>query len=84
VVVTLPADARLTIDGEPTTATGERRVFETPALSPGWSYHYLLVAEVALDGKPLKMQKRVEVTAGKEVAVTLAPPAPPKTRGGKK
>ena len=38
--VNLPADAKLTIDGEVTTSTSEERIFVSPELAPGKSYSY--------------------------------------------
>ncbi len=46
IVVTLPADARLTFNGAPTQSSGENRTFVTPALEPGASYAYTLRMEV--------------------------------------
>lgn len=46
IVVTLPADAALTFDGNATTSTSERRVFVTPALETGAEYSYNLQAQV--------------------------------------
>jgi uncharacterized protein (TIGR03000 family) len=72
--VTLPADARLTFDGKPTTSTGGRREFVTPDLSPGRAYSYTLEAEVLRDGKPVTMEQRVEVHASQEAEVTFSLP----------
>jgi uncharacterized protein (TIGR03000 family) len=74
IVVSLPADARLMIDDRPTTSTSDTRVFVSPALNPGREYHYTLKAEVMRDGKPVLMEERVAVQAGKESRVTLALP----------
>jgi len=75
IVVSLPADARLTIDDSPTTSTSSRRVFVSPALEPGKTYHYTLKAEATRDGKPVHVEERVTVQAGRETEVTLALPA---------
>jgi uncharacterized protein (TIGR03000 family) len=75
IVVSLPADARLTIDGSPTTSTSARRVFVSPALEPGKTYHYTLRAEVTREGKPVSMEERVAVQAGRETPVILSLPA---------
>jgi uncharacterized protein (TIGR03000 family) len=83
-VVTLASDATLTVDGNPTTSTGERRVFESPALSQGWPYYYLLVAESTRDGKPVKTSKRIEVRAGHKVEVNLREPEKKAEREKKK
>jgi uncharacterized protein (TIGR03000 family) len=72
-VVNLPADAKLRIDETATTSTGTNRVFQSPALEPGKVYQYTLRAEIIRDGKPVKMEKVVEVEAGqtKQVPLTL-------------
>jgi uncharacterized protein (TIGR03000 family) len=42
----LPAEAKLTVDGNSTTSTTERRTLVTPALEQGSIYVYTLQAEV--------------------------------------
>ena len=73
IVVTLPADAKLTIDGQATTSTSEHRVFVTPSLPAGHEYHYTLQAEVVVDGRPVTLSKSIVVRAGEQAQVTLAP-----------
>jgi uncharacterized protein (TIGR03000 family) len=73
-VVDLPAEARLTIDGDPTTSTSEHRVFVSPELNPGRDYHYTLRAEIMRDGKPVTVARKVAVRAGEETQVTLILP----------
>jgi len=75
IVVTLPADARLTVDGTPTTSTGTQRVLVSPTLQPGKGYSYTLQATVTRDGKPVSIEEQVAVRAGQEKRVTLALPA---------
>ena len=75
IVVDLPADAKLSIDNEPTTSTGSSRVFVSPALNPGREYHYTLKAEVVKDGKPAMIEKVITVKAGQVTTETLALPA---------
>ena len=70
-VVTVPADARLSIDGEATTSTSTERVFVSPALAFGREYHYSLQAEFQKNGKTVKVSKDVAITAGQETRVTL-------------
>lgn len=69
IVVTLPAEARLEIDGAATSSTSERRVFVSPELNPGREYHYTLKAEWVRDGKTVSMTREVAVTAGTEATV---------------
>jgi len=74
IIVSLPADARLTVDGAVTTSTSDRRVFESPELAPGKTYSYTLKAEFTQDGKPVVVTKEVSIKAGAEVNVTIAAP----------
>jgi uncharacterized protein (TIGR03000 family) len=75
VVVELPADATLTIDGAATTSTSALRVFQTPELEPGTTYHYTFQAQVERDGKVQTEARRVEVRAGEQTRVSLTLPA---------
>jgi len=68
IVVSLPAEARLTIDDNATTSTSERRVFVSPTLDAGQEYYYTLKAE--LNGQT--KTERVTVRAGEEVKVNIA------------
>jgi uncharacterized protein (TIGR03000 family) len=72
--VTLPADAKLTIDDMPTVSTSESRVFESPSLSPGKTYYYVLKATVVRDGKPETVKKEVAVRAGEATRVKIEIP----------
>lgn len=73
VVVTLPADAKLTIDGDATTSTSSERTFETPDLVAGKSYAYTLEATFQQDGKAVVVSKKVKIEAGKTATVDLNP-----------
>jgi uncharacterized protein (TIGR03000 family) len=75
IVVDLPADAKLSIDNEPTQATGSSRVFVSPTLNPGREYHYTLKAEVVKDGKPVVVEKVIAVKAGEITSERLTLPA---------
>lgn len=77
IIVQLPADARLTIDDEPTTSTSGRRVFVTPDLKAGKTFHYNLKAKINRGGKVLTVSRRIEVESGKITQITL--PFPPTT-----
>jgi uncharacterized protein (TIGR03000 family) len=67
IIVNVPATAKLTIDGNATTSTNERRVFVSPALEAGQEYYYTLKAE--LNGQV--KEERVSVRAGQEVTVKI-------------
>jgi len=71
IVVNLPENARLSIDGEQTRSTSTRRVFVSPTLEAGKEYTYTLQAEFNQDGKPVTITRDVSVRAGKEVNVKL-------------
>ena len=73
VVVTLPADAKLTIDGDATTSTSSERTFETPDLVAGKTYAYTLEATFQQDGKAVVVSKKVKIEAGKTATVDLNP-----------
>src|SRR5437762_382860 len=64
--VTLPANAQLLVDNQPTTSTTARRMFQTPTLQPGTDYVYTLQANVERDGRTITMQKQVTVRSGQE------------------
>jgi uncharacterized protein (TIGR03000 family) len=72
--VTLPADAKLTIGGRPTVSTSESRLFETPSLTPGKTFYYVLEATVVRDGKTETVTKEVIVRAGEVSRVKIEIP----------
>lgn len=71
IVVHMPADAKLTVDGKATRATSAVRRFVTPPLESGQGYHYIFKAEIDRDGEPITVTKRVDVRAGANEEVTL-------------
>jgi uncharacterized protein (TIGR03000 family) len=75
IVVRLPADAKLTIDGSPTTSTDAVRTFISPPLQPGKEYQYTLKAEVMRDGKAVERTRDVTVRAGEPSEVTFDLPS---------
>jgi len=72
-VILLPAsDATLTIDGENTRQSGDKRTFETPPLKPGTRYHYTLKAFWEPNNyTKITRTRKVFVEAGKSVTVDL-------------
>jgi uncharacterized protein (TIGR03000 family) len=74
-IVSLPADAALQVDGAVTTATTAVRVFASPALQPGKSYYYTLTAEVVRNGRTLETSQRAIVRAGQVTRTQLEFPA---------
>ena len=74
-IVNLPEDATLTIDGEATTSTSAQRVFVSPALEQGKEYEYTLKAKVVRKGKPQVVTAKVTVRPGETSQVELKIPA---------
>jgi uncharacterized protein (TIGR03000 family) len=70
-VVTLPADATLTIADQAMQSDGSRRVFVSPPLKPDRSYSYTLKAEFVREGKTVSVTKKAGVSAGKETLVSF-------------
>jgi len=71
IVVSLPADAKLSIDDTATKATGATRTFATPTLEKGKDFHYTLKAEVVRNGQTLTTTKQVAVQAGRETRISI-------------
>lgn len=70
-IVSLPADARLIIDGNATTSTSGSRLFHSRGLENGFDYYHVLEAEVVRDGRTERVSQRVIVRAGQETRVSL-------------
>jgi uncharacterized protein (TIGR03000 family) len=75
IVVSLPADAKLTIDDKATSLTGARRLFMTPNLKLGGEYYYTLKAETVRNGKSSVIERVVTVRPGQQTQVTFDQPA---------
>jgi uncharacterized protein (TIGR03000 family) len=71
IVVTLPAEAKLMVDGAATTSTDSVRVFTSPALELNKTFYYTLNGEMVRDGQVLKTSQQVAVHAGEETRVEL-------------
>ena len=71
IIVSLPADARLTVDGYQTTSTSSERIFLSPNLTPGYQYHYTLKAEFVRDNQPVTISKVVSVRAGSQSRIQI-------------
>jgi uncharacterized protein (TIGR03000 family) len=69
IVVSLPADARLTVDGAPTNSGSDRRTLFTPELEFGATYVYTMRAEVIRDGRTQVQTQDVTVRGGETSAV---------------
>lgn len=77
VVVSLPADARLFVEGQEWTADAglATRTFRTPPIDPGRLYYYAFRMEVQRGGRAVQATEEVRLQAGKTARVTFAEPA---------
>jgi uncharacterized protein (TIGR03000 family) len=64
VLVQLPPDAKLYVDGRLVNLTPDIRNVLTPALVPGEEYYYTVKAEATRDGKTVEETRRLVVRAG--------------------
>jgi uncharacterized protein (TIGR03000 family) len=74
ILVYLPADAKLTIDGDATSSTSGTRRFVTPPLPGDGNYHYTFRAEFEQAGGTVSVSKDVVVRAGRQTTVSFHPP----------
>ncbi len=64
ILVSLPAAAKLIVDGVPTNSASTQRTFVSPNLEAGSDYFYTLRAEFVRDGQTVVQTQRVTVRAG--------------------
>lgn len=72
VIVDLPADAKLYVDGQLMNTSSTRRMFQTPNLAPGQLYYYELKAEVIRDGQTITANQRVIIRPGQAASASFA------------
>lgn len=75
-LVSLPADARLYVNGQETKATSNQRLFETPALVAGETYAYTLRAELPVEGRMVVLTRRVLVRFEEQAQARFEDPRP--------
>lgn len=75
ILVSLPAGARLIVDGTPTTSVAERRTLVTPELDFGTTYVYSMRAEIVRDGETVVRTQDVTVRGGETTSVQFQFPA---------
>jgi uncharacterized protein (TIGR03000 family) len=71
IMVSLPADAQLTVDGAATTSTTATRTLITPVLNPEKEFVYVLSAKIVRNGETLTVTEQVTVRAGAETRVNF-------------
>lgn len=74
-VVNLPANSRLTVDGEATSQTSASRTFLSPILEKGKVYKYTLKAEIKVGDRTEVVTKEVQIRAGEKTVANLNAPA---------
>jgi uncharacterized protein (TIGR03000 family) len=77
VIIEVPEDAKLYIDGQLMKSTSARRVFATPTLTPGSTYYYDIKAVVVRDGKSIADTQRVHLRPGQTVQASFGDMATP-------
>jgi len=75
ILVRLPADARLTVDGNATKSTSSTRVFQTPALPSSGLHFYELQATVERHGMQIQVNRLVRIQPGQTTEVNIEIPA---------
>jgi uncharacterized protein (TIGR03000 family) len=81
------SDTQVTVNGVPDKTTGPMRRFESPALAPGKSHAFQIVAKWTKEGKSYEWERTYRMAAGETVRVTIFggfPVTPPPTIPEKK
>lgn len=74
-IVDVPADAKVFVNGHATTSTGEHRQYVSRGLEPGMRYEYQVRAEIVRDGKTISDTKTVQLSGGSQANVAFEMPA---------
>jgi uncharacterized protein (TIGR03000 family) len=69
--VSVPADAKVFVNGAETTSTGGQRQFVSRGLSTGNKYSYEVRAEIEQDGKTVTETKTVTLGAGEQAGLAF-------------
>ncbi len=75
--VYVPYEAKVTINGLLTKSTGSKRHFVSYGLQPGYTYKYVVKAEVIREGKVVTDSQTVSLTAGGQNGVAFGFNNPP-------
>lgn len=76
IYVTVPADAKLAVNGVPVRQTGAERRLITPPITLGEKGAYTLTLTYTKDGKPVTVVREVIVTGGQDLRIDLGTAAP--------
>jgi uncharacterized protein (TIGR03000 family) len=76
-LMVVPADATIQVEGQQTSSTGTQREFVSPALTPGKRYVYTVRVHYTTDGgKEVDDVRQIRVRAGDRWRVDFNQPAP--------
>ncbi len=78
-VVSLPQDAQLIVNGHKTTSKGDMRQFVSNGLLPGLVYPYSVKAVMTIDGREVVQTKDVKLRAGQRAELKFDFDAPVET-----
>ena len=70
-IVWVPYEAKVTINGLLTKSTGSKRRFVSYGLRPGYTYKYEVKAEIVRDGKIVEEKQTISLTAGEQGGVAF-------------
>ncbi len=76
ITVSVPNDAKVTINGLPTKSTGSQRRYISYGLRAGCTYQYTVKAEIVRDGKIVPEEQTVLLTDGAQRDIAFAFKAP--------
>jgi len=71
IVVNLPANAQLFVDGVATKSTSSSRLLVTPALPAGQHFTYTLKAQADINGQSVVQEQQVTVQGGQQTPVSF-------------
>src|SRR5262245_752664 len=61
ITLAVPAEAKVFFGGDTTTQTGRERVYTSPYLEPGKTYHYNVLVRWEVNGKVAERTRKVKV-----------------------
>jgi uncharacterized protein (TIGR03000 family) len=76
-MVSVPADAKVFVNGRPTKSTGESRHYTSTGLQPAAFYPYQVRAEFIRGGKLVSEEKTVQLTAGQTSSLAFSAASEP-------
>lgn len=77
VIIEVPENARLFVDGNEMKPGPTTRVFQTPPLDPGQTYFYEVRVDVAVNGKVQSDTRRLVINPGETVTAAFREPGRP-------